>query len=59
VAMSEERFRRSPAASSYGLAMGDLSGQLVFGNAAVLRIAEEDREEDFGRQDVLTGITPR
>ena len=44
---SEERFRRFAAASGYGLAMGELTGQLVFANPATLRIVEEESEEAF------------
>jgi PAS domain S-box-containing protein len=47
---SEERFRGFAVASSYGLAMGKLTGQLVFGNAAMLRILEEDSEESLTRK---------
>ncbi|NQU20465.1 MAG: hypothetical protein HQ567_04220 [Candidatus Nealsonbacteria bacterium] len=34
-------------ASGYGFAMGELSGQLLFANAATLRIVEEESEEAF------------
>ena len=44
---SEERFRRFATASGYGFAMGELSGQLLFANAATLRIVEEETEEAF------------
>jgi len=44
---SEERFRRFAVASGYGFAMGELSGQLIFANAATLRIVEEESEEAF------------
>ena len=44
---SEERFSGFAKASGYGLAMGELSGRLVFGNSAILRIVEEEREADF------------
>jgi len=44
---SEERFGGFARASGYGFAMGELTGQLVFGNPAVLRIVEEEREADF------------
>ncbi len=44
---SEERFSGFAKASGYGLAMGKLSGQLVFGNSATLRIVEEEPEADF------------
>ena len=45
--LSEERFRRFAMASGYGLAMGELTGQLVFANTAALRIVEEQCVEDF------------
>lgn len=44
---SEERFRRFAAASGYGFAMGDLKGQMIFANAAALRLVEEDSLEVF------------
>ena len=44
---SEERFSGFAKASGYGFAMGKLSGQLIFGNSACLRIVEEEREADF------------
>ncbi|MBM4088282.1 MAG: PAS domain S-box protein, partial [Planctomycetes bacterium] len=44
---SEERFRRFAVASGYGFAMGELGGQLVFANAATLRIVQEESEEAF------------
>ena len=44
---SEERFRRFAVASGYGFAMGELSGRLIFANAATLRIVEEESEEAF------------
>jgi len=44
---SEERFSGFAKASGYGFVMGELSGQLVFGNPATLRIVEEEREADF------------
>ncbi len=47
---SEERFRGFAVASSYGLAMGNLTGQAIFGNAALLRIVEEDSEESLVRR---------
>ena len=44
---SEEKFSGFAKASGYGFAMGELSGQLVFGNSEILRIVEEEREVDF------------
>ena len=44
---SEEKFSGFAKASGYGFAIGKLSGQLVFGNSACLRIVEEEREADF------------
>ncbi len=44
---SEERFRRFAVASGYGFAMGELTGQLIFANAATLQILEEESEEVF------------
>jgi len=44
---SEERFSGFARASGYGFAMGELDGRLVFGNSAVLKIVEEERESDF------------
>ena len=44
---SEERFRRFAEASGYGFGMGEPNGQVVFGNATILRIVEEDTEEAF------------
>ena len=45
--VSEGRFGGFAKASGYGFAIGKLSGQLVFGNSACLRIVEEEREVDF------------
>ncbi len=56
---SEERFRRFAVASSYGFAMGELTGQLIFGNAATLRIVEEKREEDFTRKTFYQYYRPQ
>jgi PAS domain S-box-containing protein len=44
---SEERFRRFATASNCGFAMGNLTGQLIFVNAATLHIVQEEREENF------------
>jgi PAS domain S-box-containing protein len=55
---SEERFRRFAVASGYGLAMGELSGQLVFANAATLRIVEEESEEAFTKKTFYQYYTP-
>ncbi|MCK5228841.1 MAG: PAS domain S-box protein, partial [Desulfobulbaceae bacterium] len=44
---SEERFSGFAKASGYGFGMGELTGQLVFGNPAMLKIVEEKRESDF------------
>jgi len=43
----EERFSGFAKASGYGFAIGKLSGELVFGNSAMLKIVEEDQESDF------------
>jgi PAS domain S-box-containing protein len=44
---SEELFRRFAVASGFGFAMGELTGQLVFANAAALQIVQEESEEAF------------
>ncbi len=56
---SEERFRRFATASGYGFAMGELSGRLVFGNAATLRIVGEKREKDFTRKTFFQYYRPQ
>jgi len=55
---SEERFRRFAVASGYGLAMGELTGQLIFANAATLRIVEEESEEAFTSKTFYQYYTP-
>ena len=55
---SEERFRRFAAASGYGLAMGELTGQLIFANAATLRILEEESEAAFTNKTFYQYYTP-
>ncbi|MBU9889697.1 MAG: PAS domain S-box protein, partial [Candidatus Omnitrophica bacterium] len=55
---SEERFRRFAMASGYGFAMGHLDGQLIFANAATLRIVDEERLEDFTRKSFYQYYTP-
>ena len=47
---SEGQFRRFTKASGYGFVMGKLNGELVFGNAATLRIVEEESEEAFANK---------
>ncbi|MBM4103193.1 MAG: response regulator [Planctomycetes bacterium] len=59
VQKSEERFRRFAVASNYGFAMGNLTGQLIFVNAATLRIVEEEREEDFLRKTFYQYYIPQ
>ena len=44
---SEEQFRRFAEASSYGFGMGELSGTVIFANAALLRIVGEESQETF------------
>ncbi|MFH1267907.1 MAG: histidine kinase dimerization/phospho-acceptor domain-containing protein, partial [Planctomycetota bacterium] len=44
---SEERFRGFAVASGYGFAMGELTGQVIFANAATLQLLEEESEEAF------------
>ncbi|MCP4749563.1 MAG: PAS domain S-box protein, partial [Proteobacteria bacterium] len=56
---SEERFRRFAESSTYGLAMGELSGQLIFSNAAMLRLTEEESEEDFLRKSFYQYYTTK
>ncbi len=56
---SEERFRRFAMASGYGFSMGELSGQLLFANAAALRIAEENSEEAFTNKTFYQYYTPK
>ncbi len=55
---SEERFRRFSIASSYGFAMGELTGQLIYANPATLQIVEEEREEDFTSKTFYQYYTP-
>ncbi|UCE60998.1 MAG: PAS domain-containing protein [Phycisphaerales bacterium] len=55
----EERFRRFAVASGYGFAMGELNGQLVFANAATLRIVEEETEEAFTSKTFYQYYTPK
>ena len=55
---SEERFRRFAAASGHGLAMGELTGQLVFANTATLRLLEEDSEASFISKTFYEYYTP-
>jgi PAS domain S-box-containing protein len=55
---SEERFRRFAVASACGFAMGELSGQLIFANAATLRLVEEKREKDFTRKTFFQYYLP-
>ncbi len=55
---SEERFRRFAVASSYGLGMGDLAGHIVFTNAALLRIVEEESEESFSANTLFDYYLP-
>jgi len=56
---SEEQFRRFAAASSYGFGMGDLSGQVIYSNAATVRIVEEESEETFTSKSFYQFYTPR
>ena len=56
---SEERFRRFSEASTYGFAMGNLTGQLIFGNAAMLHLVEEESEEDFTRKSFFQYYLPQ
>ena len=44
---SEERFRGFAAASRYGFGMGRLTGEVIYGNRAILQIVEEDTEAEF------------
>ncbi len=44
---SEELFRQFAVASSSGVGMGSPTGEVVFGNAAMLRIVEEESEGSF------------
>ncbi len=44
---SEELFRQFAVASSSGIGMGTSTGKVVFGNAAMLRIVEEESEGNF------------
>ena len=56
---SEEQFRRFSVASSYGFAMGELGGQLIYANAATVRIVEEDSEESFTSKTFYEFYTPQ
>jgi len=56
---SEEQFRRFAAASSYGFAIGELGGQLIYANAATIRILEEESEESFTSKTFYQFYTPR
>ena len=56
---SEERFRRFAVASGYGLAMIDLSGRLVFANAAAICMVQEDSEETLLRKSYRDYYRPR
>jgi len=56
---SEEQFRRFAAASSYGFGMGELSGQVIYSNAATVRIVEEESEESFTSKSFYQFYTPR
>ncbi len=55
---SEERFRQFAMASGHGIAMSDLDGHVVFANAAVLRMLEEESERTFSSKTVFDHYLP-
>ncbi len=53
-----ECFRMFARASGYGMAMADLSGRLLYGNAAMLRMLDELREEAFAAKSLEEYCSP-